>query len=66
MGLAAPRAREPVAAHDGVMSENTSDDTSTPTGDVPNPETGVGIGAGEPSGFEPEEDPEAVPDDPQD
>ncbi|WP_258724582.1 hypothetical protein [Cellulomonas sp. NS3] len=52
------------------MSENTSEsasnDTSTPTGDVPNPETGVGIGAGEPSGFEPEEDPEAVPDDTQD
>jgi hypothetical protein len=25
-------------------------------GDVPNPETGVGVGAGEPSTFEPEED----------
>jgi hypothetical protein len=33
-----------------------------PTGEVPNPETGAGIGAGEPSTFEPEEDPEAVPD----
>ncbi|MGW6130408.1 hypothetical protein ACWFNE_10315 [Cellulomonas sp. NPDC055163] len=50
------------------MSENTQStdsDTNTPTGDVPNPETGVGIGAGEPSGFEPEEDPDAVPDDAQ-
>jgi hypothetical protein len=52
------------------MTENTNEspstDTSATTGDVPNPETGVGIGAGEPSGFEPEEDPEAVPDDAQD
>lgn len=29
---------------------------------VPNPETGVGLGAGEESTFEPEEDPEAAPD----
>lgn len=48
------------------MSENTSGDTSTPSSDVPNPETGVGIGAGEPSGFEPEEDPATVPEDAQD
>ena len=33
-----------------------------PSGEVPNPETGAGIGAGEPSTFEPEEDPESVPD----
>lgn len=31
-------------------------------GEVPNPETGAGIGAGEPSTFEPEEDPEATTD----
>lgn len=32
-------------------------------GEVPNPQTGVGIGAGaEPSTFEPEEDPEALED----
>lgn len=48
------------------MSENTNADQSTPSSDVPNPETGVGIGAGEPSGFEPEEDPESAPDDAQD
>jgi hypothetical protein len=28
--------------------------------EVPNPETGVGIGMGEESSFEPEEDPEAA------
>ncbi|WP_418606830.1 hypothetical protein [Georgenia sp. SUBG003] len=28
-------------------------------GGAPNPETGVGLGAGEPNTFEPEEDPEA-------
>jgi hypothetical protein len=33
-----------------------------PTGEVPNAESGAGMGAGEPSSFEPEEDPEAVPD----
>jgi len=33
-----------------------------PTGEVPNTETGAGMGAGEPSSFEPEEDPESVPD----
>lgn len=43
-------------------SEPTGDDQ--PTGEVPNPETGAGIGAGEPSTFEPEEDPESVPDAP--
>ncbi|PFG40220.1 hypothetical protein ATJ97_2741 [Georgenia soli] len=32
---------------------------STPEGKAPNPETGVGLGAGEPNTFEPEEDPEA-------
>jgi hypothetical protein len=32
-----------------------------PTGDVPNPESGAGIGAtDEPTTFEPEEDPDAV------
>lgn len=31
-------------------------------GEVPNTETGAGIGAGDESTFEPEEDPESVPD----
>ncbi len=47
-----------------------STDTSSPDdgtsdvapGEVPNTETGAGLGAGEPSTFEPEEDPESVPD----
>jgi hypothetical protein len=30
----------------------------TGKGGAPNPETGVGLGAGEPNTFEPEEDPE--------
>ncbi|MCL3862867.1 hypothetical protein [Actinotalea sp. K2] len=49
------------------MSESTN---TQPEGDqvtdAPNPETGVGIGAGEPSTFEPEEDTESVPDEPRD
>jgi len=32
---------------------------SSEAGGAPNPETGVGLGAGEPNTFEPEEDPEA-------
>jgi hypothetical protein len=36
--------------------------SDVPPGEVPNTTTGAGIGAGEPSSFEPEEDPEAVPD----
>ncbi len=45
-------------------NESTGPDggDQNPTGEVPNPETGAGIGAGEPSTFEPEEDPESVPD----
>jgi len=39
--------------------DGTSD---VPPGEVPNTTTGAGLGAGEPSSFEPEEDPEAVPD----
>ncbi|MCU1431985.1 MAG: hypothetical protein JWP95_1090 [Actinotalea sp.] len=34
---------------------------SDPSEAVPNPETGVGIGAGEPSTFEPEEDTASSP-----
>lgn len=47
----------------------TTDSTPTdgsgsdvPAGEVPNTETGAGLGAGEPSTFEPEEDPDAVTD----
>lgn len=43
------------------MSETSGTDDGT---QVPNPETGVGMGAGEPSTFEPEEDPESVDEDP--
>lgn len=55
----------PARAHDGGMSESThsseepgSTDEVSAAGDA-----GVGLGAGEPSTFEPEEDPEAVLDD---
>lgn len=44
------------------MSESTGPDPDE-TVDAPNPETGVGIGAGAPTTFEPEEDPETVPED---
>ena len=52
----------------------SQDDSTTPAdgphdhtgdvapGEVPNTESGAGLGAGEPSTFEPEEDPDAVPD----
>ena len=40
----------------GREGDQQSDDAGTESGGVPNPETGVGIGAGEPSTFEPEED----------
>ena len=47
-------------------STSTPDDTPRPSdvepGEVPNTSTGAGIGAGDESTFEPEEDPEAVPD----
>ena len=48
------------------MSENTNNPGPTsddaPTGDAPNPQTGVGIGAGSASTFEPEEDSATVSD----
>lgn len=47
------------------QDESTPDDTrpsDVPEGEVPNAESGAGMGAGEPSSFEPEEDPESVPD----
>ena len=45
------------------MSENTTPrpDEQDELHEAPNPETGVGIGAGEESTFEPEEDTETVP-----
>lgn len=43
--------------------EGTPEQGSAQESTVPNPETGVGIGAGDESSFEPEEDPEAVPED---
>lgn len=45
----------------GTMSNDTTPDVPVPDEiptKIPNPETGVGIGAGEPSTFEPEETPE--------
>ncbi len=40
-------------------AERERDAEQASTADVPNKETGVGIGAGESSSFEPEEDPES-------
>ena len=50
-----------------MTTESTTPDdagrpSDVPPGEVPNTETGAGIGAGEPTTFEPEEDPDAVPD----
>jgi hypothetical protein len=49
-----------------MTTDSTPDDaprdSDVPPGEVPNTETGAGLGAGEPSTFEPEEDPESVPD----
>lgn len=44
------------------MTENTTgqQDSEQERDDVPNPETGVGLSMGEPTSFEPEEDPEAA------
>jgi hypothetical protein len=48
-----------------MSTDSSTPDDATPSdvppGEVPNTETGAGLGAGEPSTFEPEEDPEAVP-----
>ncbi len=46
---------------EGTPDEGSAQEATS----VPNPETGVGIGAGDESSFEPEEDPEAVPEDDQ-
>ena len=48
------------------MSENTNNPgpTSDDVNDVPASDDGVGLGAGQPSTFEPEEDTESVPEDP--
>jgi hypothetical protein len=43
--------------------ESGADEPQRPTGDVPNRETGVGLGMGQESTFEPEEDAEADDDD---
>lgn len=44
----------------GGPGENAEGTTArTEEGGAPNPETGVGLGAGEPNTFEPEEDPDA-------
>jgi hypothetical protein len=51
-----PREEDLPARDDDTRAEGA-------TGDVPNPETGVGLGAGEQTSFEPEEDPEAAPED---
>jgi hypothetical protein len=42
---------------DGTLEAGADDEQGGP---VPNPQTGVGIGAGEPSTFEPEEDRDAA------
>jgi hypothetical protein len=43
----------------GPKTDGTSD---VPPGEVPNTETGAGLGAGDRSTLEPAEDPESVPD----
>ena len=43
-------------------SDETPQPSDVPAGEVPNTDTGAGLGAGDPSTFEPEEDPESVPD----
>ncbi len=53
-------ADEVAASHPSVGGAAAATGTGTePSGDV-----GVGLGVGEPSTFEPEEDPSTVPDDP--
>ncbi len=47
---------------DSTPSSDEIQPSDVPAGEVPNTATGAGIGAGEPSTFEPEEDPEAVAD----
>ena len=46
------------------MSETSKPHEDGHTTEAPNPETGVGIGQGEASTFEPEEDVESLPEDP--
>ncbi len=45
---------------DTVPDEEPSDTEHHEDSGVPNPETGVGLGAGKTSTFEPEEDPDAA------
>lgn len=48
---------------DTVPDEETPDTEHHEDSDVPNPETGIGLGAGKESTFEPEEDPDAATED---
>lgn len=48
------------------QNEKTGGTSDGSDSGLPNPETGVGMGAGEDSTFEPEEDPEAQPEDASD
>jgi hypothetical protein len=45
---------------DGTLESGADSDQTSETDQIPNPQTGVGIGAGKASSFEPEEDTEAV------
>ncbi len=53
----------PCRGQDAHMTEtpgNRPDQNDERGGDAPNPDTGVGMGAGNASTFEPEEDPEST------
>lgn len=55
--MSTPNPDEAMGMADEPEQQSTGE--STEEGGAPNPETGVGLGAGEPNTFEPEEDPEA-------
>jgi hypothetical protein len=53
-----PEGYQPVSHDDEANARRSGEERQ----DAPNPETGVGVGMGTPSSFEPEEDPEAADD----
>ena len=58
--MSSPNPDEAVGmADEPEQPQSTQETGETGAGKAPNPETGVGLGAGEPNTFEPEEDPEA-------
>ena len=51
-----------MTSHDDSTTPDDPRPSDVEPGEVPNTESGAGLGAGQPSTFEPEEDPDAVPD----